>query len=199
MKVPTTDDAITPLPTSLLGDSSLLQRVRDGDESAAAKLFDRYAARLRALAEKYCRNGFTRRFDADDIVQSVFRVLFTGIRQSGYAVPPDGEIWGLLTVLALNKVRGQVEHHRAAKRDVQRTAGADELGEQPDLDDTGSAALLRLVLEEQLAAVPESNRDIVRLRMEGYELKEIAERVGRSRRTVERVLQEFRNRLTPPE
>ena len=54
---------------------------------------------------------------------------------------------------------------------------------------------LRLVLDEQMAELPESNRAIVRMRMEGYEVGEIAERAGRSRRTVERVLRDFRDRL----
>ena len=177
-----------------------MQRFRDGDEGAAAKLFRRYAVRLRALADGYCRSGYDRRFDADDIVQSVFRVFFDGVRQNGYDVPPEGEIWGLLTVIALNKVRKQVEHHRAAKRDIHRTTSAEDLTDWAGADsDEGAAALLKLVFDEQLATMPESNRVIVRLRMDGYELKEIADRVGRSRRTVERVLQEFRDRLTPTE
>jgi DNA-directed RNA polymerase specialized sigma24 family protein len=57
---------------------------------------------------------------------------------------------------------------------------------------------LRLVLDEQMAELPESNRAIVRMRMEGHEVAEIAGRVGRSRRTVERVLRDFRDRLAGP-
>jgi DNA-directed RNA polymerase specialized sigma24 family protein len=51
-------------------------------------------------------------------------------------------------------------------------------------------------MDEQMAALPESNRAIIRLRTEGYEVSEIAEATGRSRRTVERVLQDFRARLS---
>jgi RNA polymerase sigma-70 factor, ECF subfamily len=177
-----------------------MRRFRDGDDGAADRLFRRYAARLRALADGYCRNGYERRFDADDIVQSVFRVFFDGIRRNGYDAPPEGEIWGLLAVLALNKVRKQMEHHRAAKRDVQRTTSVEDLTEGVRADtDEGAAALLKLVLDEQLASLSEANRQIILLRMDGHEVKEIADRVGRSRRTVERVLQEFRDRLTPTE
>jgi len=52
-----------------------------------------------------------------------------------------------------------------------------------------------MVLDEQMAELPESNRTMVRMRMEGYEIGEIAEQAGRSRRTVERVLRDFRDRL----
>ncbi|HXD88209.1 MAG TPA: sigma-70 family RNA polymerase sigma factor [Urbifossiella sp.] len=178
-------------------DKTLIRRYRSGDEAAATSLYLRYAHRLRALAKDYCTGNYARRFDADDIVQSVFRTFFAGVRQRGYDVPPDGELWGLLMVLALNKVRNLVDYHRAGKRAVQQTASVTDLDQQNILAaDENAAAFLRLVLEEQLAGMPESNQTIVRLRIEGHEVAEIAERTGRSRRTVERVLQEFRVRLS---
>lgn len=180
-------------PSSSGSDQTLIRRYRSGDEAAATSLYLRYASRLRALARDYCTGTYARRFDADDIVQSVFRTFFHGVRQRGYDVPPGGELWGLLMVLALNKVRNLVAYHRAGKRAVQQTASVADL---PVLAaDETAAAFLRLVLDEQLADLPESNRAIVRLRIEGYEVAEIAERSGRSRRTVERVLQDFRARV----
>jgi RNA polymerase sigma-70 factor (ECF subfamily) len=181
----------TPVPSA---DADLVRRYRDGDESAAADLFLRYARRLRALAGQYCGPPYAGRFDADDVVQSVFREFFAGVRRQAYDVPPTGELWGLLMVLALNKVRNLVGRHRAGKRSVQRTAPL------PDADvlaaDESAAALLRLVVAEQLDGLPESNRAVIRMRTEGYEVGEIAAHTGRSRRTVERVLQDFRARLT---
>jgi RNA polymerase sigma-70 factor (ECF subfamily) len=159
----------------------------------------RYARRLRALAARRTGGDFAGRFDADDIVQSVFRAFFQEARRRAYDVPPGGEIWGLLLVLALNKIRNKVEHHRAAKRDAHQTAADPDLvGQQALSRDEHAAVFLRLVLDEQLAELPESNRAIVRMRMEGYELGEIAGRAGRSRRTVERVLRDFRDRLAGP-
>jgi RNA polymerase sigma-70 factor (ECF subfamily) len=183
-----------PVAPSSGSDQTLIRRYRSGDEAAATSLYLRYAHRLRALARDYCTGNYARRFDADDIVQSVFRTFFHGVRQRGYDVPPGGELWGLLMVLALNKVRNLVAFHRAGKRAVQQTASVADL---PVLAaDENAAAFLRLVLDEQLADLPESNRAIVRLRIEGYEVAEIAEQTGRSRRTVERVLQDFRTRMT---
>jgi RNA polymerase sigma-70 factor (ECF subfamily) len=177
-------------------DKTLIRRYRGGDEAAATSLYLRYAHRLRALAKDYCTGNYARRFDADDIVQSVFRTFFDGVRQRGYDVPPDGELWGLLMVLALNKVRNLVDFHRAGKRAVQQTSSVSDLDQKSILAaDENAAAFLRLVLEEQLEGMPESNRTIVRLRIEGHEVAEIAEQTGRSRRTVERVLQDFRARV----
>jgi RNA polymerase sigma-70 factor (ECF subfamily) len=189
-------DAI-PTPTTDRTDGSLVRLYRAGHEDAATSLYLRYAARLRDLARTYCGGAFAGRFDADDIVQSVFRTFFDGVRKESYDVPPGGEIWGLLLVLALNKVRSQIDHHRAAKRSVHLTAGPAALDGTAVLQrDESAAAFLKLVLDEQLDGLPESNRAIVRLRIEGYEIGEIADRTGRARRTVERVLQEFRARLS---
>ena len=51
-------------------------------------------------------------------------------------------------------------------------------------------------MDEHLAGLPKSNQSIIRLRIDGYAVAEIAAAVGRSLRTVERVLQDFRARLT---
>jgi RNA polymerase sigma-70 factor (ECF subfamily) len=177
-------------------DSSLVRRFRAGEESAATSLYLRYAARLRALAQKHCTPDFAGRFDADDVVQSVFRTFFHGVRKQAYDVPPSGEIWGLLMVLALNKIRNLVGHHKAIKRNVRLTAPQEAgAGEILSEDDT-AATFLRMVLEEEIAGLPAANQDIIRLRIEGYEVGEIADRTGRSPRTVERVLQDFRGRLS---
>ena len=178
-------------------DARLLRRYREGDETAATDLYLRYAPRLRALARQYCTPPYAGRFDADDVIQSVFRIFFHGAKRRVYEVPPQGELWGLLMVLALNKVRALVGHHQADKRAVRHTASVPNMDAHPALAaDDSAAAFLKLVMDEQLAALPESNRAIIQLRAEGHEVGEIARRTGRSRRTVERVLQDFRARLS---
>jgi RNA polymerase sigma-70 factor (ECF subfamily) len=185
----------TPPPAG--SDATLLRRYRSGDEAAASDLYRRYAHRLRTLARQYCTPTYAGRFDADDVIQSVFWAFFHGARHRAYDVPPHGELWGLLMVLALNKVRDLVGHHQAGKRAVRHTASGAELDAHPALAaDESAAAFLRLVVDEQVAALPESNRQIIRLRTEGHEVGEIAAATGRSRRTVERVLQDFRMRLS---
>lgn len=176
-----------PVPPS---DGSLLRRLGEGDEAAAAAVYQRYAARLRALTAPRV-GGFGGRFDEDDVVQSIFRTFFQGAKRRAYTVPPDGELWGLLMVIGLNKVRAYVDHHRAEKRDVSRDN--DESSGHPAMArDETAADFLRLVVEEQVAGLPAANREMVQLRLMGYEVGEISTRTGRSRRTVERVLQDFR-------
>jgi RNA polymerase sigma-70 factor (ECF subfamily) len=183
----------TPRPAT---DGALLQQFQDGDESAATTLFDRYVHRVHSLAESRCGRTYDARFDADDIVQTVFRSFFQGARQETYQAPEDGELWGLLLVLTLNKVRSYVDHHRAAKRNVHRTSRPDRTDAWPVFDEAGSTpGFLDSVIDDLMTGLPESNREIVRMRIQGHEVRAIAMRTGRSRRTVERVLQDFRERI----
>ena len=52
-----------------------------------------------------------------------------------------------------------------------------------------------MVIEDLLAGMPEANRRMIELRIEGNDVTEITELTQRSKRTVERVLQSFRARL----
>ena len=180
-------------------DQQLLQRYQQGDHEAAEQLYRRYADRLRALTRRKSSAVLASRMDPDDIVQSVFRNFFHSARSGGYDVPPGEDLWKLLLVIALNKIRARATFHRAAKRDVRRTRRIDGLDpatlakENPH--GQSGRTFLRLVAEEALASLSPLLRRIVELRMEGYQVHEIAELTGRSLRTVERTLQNCRKRL----
>lgn len=186
----------SPQPT----DRSLLRRVRTGSEGAAGELHRRYADRLLALARSRAGADLRARLDAEDIVQSVFGSFFRGAQRGLYSAPDSEELWGLFLVIALNKIRARGAQHRAAKRDVRRTlneGGTEAEGERYEFpaDDRSAYDLLHLVVEELLERRPETVREIVRLRIENHEVAEIAKRTGRSKRSVERILQEFRIQL----
>ncbi len=179
-------------------DHSLLQRFRRGQNDGPTLLYLRYAGRLRALAAAQSAPGLAARVDPEDIVQSVFRTFFRRAAGGQYDVPEGEEIWKLLLVIALHKIRSAGEFHRAARRDVRQTAAGaayDRAVESTHGRDEGPLNVLRLVIDEILEALPPGHRPIVERRIEGYEVAEIAEHLQRSRRTVERVLQEFRRRL----
>jgi RNA polymerase sigma-70 factor (ECF subfamily) len=179
-------------------DRSLLLRFRRGQNDGPTLLYLRYAGRLRALAAAQSAPGLAARVDPEDIVQSVFRTFFRRAAGGQYDVPEGEEIWKLLLVIALHKIRNAGEFHRAARRDVRLTAGGaayDRALESARGRDEGALTVLRLVIDEILEALPPGHRPIIEGRIEGYEVAEIAEQLRRSKRTVERVLQEFRRKL----
>src|SRR6478672_1608798 len=110
-----------------LSDRSLLRRLRSGSEDAATQLYLRYAHRLRGLVKAQSSPDLARRVEAEEIVQSIFGSFFRGAGNGYYDVPGGEDLWKLFLVIALNKIRAKGAFHRAAKRDIRMTAGADEL------------------------------------------------------------------------
>lgn len=193
-----TDDP-TPRGVGVPSDRSLLARLTAGQQDAATQLYLKYADRLRALAFRQRSGDLARRVDTDDIVQSVFRTFFRRAARGEYEAPEGEELWKLFLVIALNKIREVGAFHRAAKRNVGKTVSGAAferaMAIEPGKDEEALRSL-KETIDELLEGLGPSRREMIELRIEGYEVAEIAERVGRSKRSVERVLQEFRKSLT---
>jgi RNA polymerase sigma-70 factor (ECF subfamily) len=180
-------------------DRTLLRQFQRGEAGAATLLYMRYAARIASLAGNQRGQILASRFDPDDIVQSIFRTFFRRAAEGQYDVPEGEDLWKLFLVIALHKVRDACSFHRAARRDVRVTRSIDSSSCACAIrtsDDEVGLAELRMVLDELLGGLPATQRAIVELRIDGCQVDEIACKTGRSRRTVERGLQEFRAQLS---
>jgi RNA polymerase sigma factor (sigma-70 family) len=150
-----------------------------------AELYRRYSGRLERLVAP--RVGDL--YDADDVVQSAFRTFIRTADRGHYDLPDGQDLWGLLVVIALNKVRSRSRYVTARKRAADSgTVSADEAGRESD---PGGVIDLRDALERLTPA----ERELVELRATGHGVEEIARRVGRSKRTVERQLLACRRSL----
>lgn len=179
-------------------DRSLLRHLQTGSQDAATEIYLRYAQRLHALTRAKCPRGLARHVDTEDIVQSVFRCFFRRASQGHYEVPDGDALWKLFLVIALNKIRAQGAFHTAAKRDTRQTMGGELLNEvvpSERAEDDPAYTILRLTVDEAMDKLPATHRAIIQARIEGREVAEIAEQIGRSKRTVERVLQDVRKKL----
>jgi RNA polymerase sigma factor (sigma-70 family) len=182
----------------------LVLRWRDGDQQAADELFRRYADQLVALAHTRLSAKMALRTSAEDVVQSAYRSFFVHARAGRYSLERSGDLWRLLVAITLHKLRGQVEHHTAGKRSVhlESTSATDDgwfglapqlLAQQPSPEE---AAALADEVEEVMNHLDPLHRRILELRLQGYNLEEIAADVGRSIRTVKRGLSLIREQLT---
>lgn len=183
----------------------LIDQFRAGDQAAAKELFDRYVSRLIGLVHGRMSRKLGRRLDPEDIVQSTFRSFFSGVQGERFQFDEPGDLWRLLTVMALNKLRHKAEFHGAGKRGMaaeQSMGGSNEASQRPHwevlatepLPDAAAAVMEELAL--LTADLDPIQAEMVTLRMEGYQIEEIAELVERSERTVRRVLEKIRTRWT---
>lgn len=182
---------------------NLLARWREGDQQAATELFQRYAERLVALANRRLSAKLTARVAAEDVVQSVYCSFFTGARDGRYVLQESGDLWRLLVTITLHKVQHQFKRHNSGKRAVGM--------EQPLRDADGSFLLppellvndpspeesvaLTELLDRVMEGLDPVQKRIVELRLQGYNIGEIAEQTSRTRPTVRRVLDRVKQQL----
>ena len=175
-------------------DAVLLSGVQAGEDEAASELYRRYAPRLFALAKKRWPAVLGGRLDPDDIIQSVFRTFFDHSREGLYHVAESGDLWSLLAVIVVNKIRVQQTRQFAAKRDVRRTQGGDS-AEWDEISAANDDSQMSLIIDELLESLPSDHRRVIELRLEGHDVATVAETIGRSKRSVERLLHECRERM----
>lgn len=181
----------------------LLARYQSGDEQAAEELFSKYMRRLIGLANSRLSAKMARRIDPEDVVQSAYRSFFLHARDGRYVIANSGDLWRLLVVITLNKLRQKVEFHSAGKRGINLEQSVKRDGSMasfaPQALHRDPTPQEELGLLEEIAQLTEGmdevQKQIVELRLQGFQIEEIADTVARSERTVRRVMDKVKARL----
>jgi RNA polymerase sigma-70 factor (ECF subfamily) len=179
----------------------LMIQLRSANEDAAREVFNRFAHRLIALARQRLGSRVRQKVDAEDVVQSAFRSFF-----SNACFDLDGwdNLWSLLVVITLRKCGRRVAYFRAACRDIQR----EQTLAQPAAEDAGwdtaaadptpeEAAILAETVEQLLRGLKDWEQSIVTMTLQGLTVQEISAQIGRTERTVYRVLEQVKKHLQP--
>lgn len=168
----------------------LLALYQAGEDAAATELFDRYAARLLGLVRTRLGAKLRRRVDSDDIVQSAFRSFFLQARNPALVLHEPGQLWRMLAAFTLHKLHGQIERHTAAKRNVLREEPADlplsrSAAEGPSIAEAIAVAEQFWLVANSLSP---QEKAVLAGTLQGQSPDEIAESIGKSARTVRRLL-----------
>src|SRR5262249_20838891 len=134
-------------------------------------------------AQARCSPALANCVEADDIVQSVFRSFFRRAKQGCYDVPSDGELWKLFMVITLNKIRQKGVYFFADKRGRGQVLSGPSSEAALKAKGQDAGGFLQMVVNEAVERLPEHHRKIVELRIQGFELDEIATQMRRARRT----------------
>jgi RNA polymerase sigma-70 factor (ECF subfamily) len=181
----------------------LVARWREGEQEAAAELFQRYASRLVALARSQLPAKLAHRVDPEDVVQSVYRSFFADAAADRFSFQRGGDLWQLLVAITFHKLHDHIKWHRRGKRAADRDRG---FGSEDSLfamqnhlssrepSPVEAVALLEQV-EQLMRGLRPLSRRILELRLQGYNLEEIARATRRSQRSVIRDLNEIRSCL----
>lgn len=186
-----------------------IERIKSGDESATAEVWNGFYARLIGLARRKLQGAPRRVADEEDVVLSAFETFFRRAKQGQFPQLHDRhDLWHLLVKITERKALNQLRHQGRAKRGgggvrgesvfldtgastakkgIDQIAGAEPTAEFAAVVTEGLRGLLDLLGDDEL-------RKIALLKLEGWTNEEIASRIDRSLPTVERRLRLIRDK-----
>lgn len=166
-------------------------------DRAIAELVSRYTPELLGLIAARMNQRLQQRVAPEDILQDVLLSFCNRQRRGDYTLANRDEFLDLIVTISLNKVCSAARREQRLRRDARREqsfdapthAGlspidpADPRVAQPDV-----VAEVAEEIERLLAGLPPECREVALLRLEGYTTAEIARKLDRTPRTVERRL-----------
>ncbi len=185
-----------------------LNQLKQGDQSAAKKLWDRYGPELIRLARRQYHSCTTAVFDEEDLIQCVFASLWQTATSGGLAgVQGREDLWWLLLAITRRKAITRKVYNSRQKRGGDAASPrvwsvSPEDSSRPETlinDPDQPPPDLILVLEEEqqrlLALLRDDTlRSIAVWKLEGYTHEEIATRLTVTARTVVRKVNLIRER-----
>lgn len=174
-----------------------------GDEEATRKLWDRYFRQVASVAKRRLAHTHGL-FDEEDVALSTFDGVIRALKDDRLDPPNDRfEFWGLLRQSARHRVSNRLKVEGAAKRgggrgDQDKNPRTFRMEIDPDqLSGQIDDPQLTAAMSEECKLLLESLRDeelekVVIWKLEGRTNDEIAEALGYSKRTVQRMVANIR-------
>jgi RNA polymerase sigma-70 factor (ECF subfamily) len=175
----------------------LMQRLRDGSQTAAQELYERYGHHILRVVRRKLDRKLRAKFDSVDFMQSVWTSFFVNPSHQ-FAFERPEELIAFLAKLAHNKlVDAQRQRYGTEKYNVNRErslegSAAQEAARVVDRQPTPS----QLVVAEEhwdrlLEGQPDHYQRILILLRQGYTHEEIAQAVGVNEKTIRRLIRKL--------
>ena len=182
--------------------SAWIRGVETGDEVAISRLWEHCLPRLLNYSRSKLPENLRRVLDEEDVALSTFKSFCLRAADGSLGeIAGRDELWKLLHTIASRKANGYIRHQSRQKRGGGQIAGestfikAGDLGgsidDVPDQSTETPAMLAEFQnsCEHLLDRLEDSTlQAIAVLRLEGYSVDEIAQRVGCAKRSIERRL-----------
>ena len=184
-----------------------IQGLRNGNQDAAQKIWERFLEQLIRLADRKLRSAPRRSADEEDIVQQAFAQFFAQVEQGRFAKLDDrNDLWQVLAMLvdrrAIDQLR-KINTKKAGNGEVRGesifiVSGAPTkvgIAGIPDMVPTPELAFeMTELFSDRIASLNNDKyREIALLKMQGFTNREIAEQLATSLRTIERRLDQIRS------
>jgi DNA-directed RNA polymerase specialized sigma24 family protein len=159
----------------------LLRRVRLGEPDAARELVAQYAIDIRiAVRARLSDPALRQQFDSMDICQCVLASFFVRAAAGQYDLHEPGQLVGLLTRMAQNKLAMHSRSHHQQRRDVRRVKSINDFVSAPSDNSPGPdrQAIDRDLLKRAYELMEPDVRQMADGRVEGANWETIAAQLG---------------------
>ncbi len=168
-----------------------IDRLARSDDRAAEQLVDRYYQKLVSVAQKKLEVMPPQVADDEGAVVSALRSFFSGVPGGQFPRLVDrDDLWRVLATITARKAIAQVRRHWKKRGEAGKMARSRDMDRL--LSNDPSPDQLAEFLEECTRRIDdlkdETLREIVLLRLQGWETGEIAEKLSVHQRTIQRKL-----------
>ena len=183
--------------------SSLIARVKLGDQAAATDLWNSCFSRLKHIARARLGNHLHRVSDEEDAVVMAFHSFMRGVKAKRFPrLHTTKELWSILVALTLRKTVDILQKERRRKRGGGRVRGESAFNSPKKLQGIDGVAsprpspvteaMLNEECQRRLATLSTSLRVVALAKLHGLSNKEIASELSCGLRTVERKIRIIR-------
>lgn len=136
----------------------------------------------------------TSKVDPDDVAQETFVAFFEMAKRGEIRWKKNGDLWRLLAGIAANKTKQKFDFYNTAKREFKSESYLEDTFKEIADHASSTTELVELV-EDLFATQKPLVRSLIELRLAGYSNSEIGEQIGRSSRTVRRIIESLQAEL----
>jgi RNA polymerase sigma-70 factor (ECF subfamily) len=175
---------------------SLLEKLANGENEAAERVFRDYEPLLRAMVRRRLTPMLRAKFDSMDVVQSVWADVLEGCRERGWQFMDREHLRAFLARLTYNHFVNHCRRNRPALKH-EKPLVEDKSSAWPACDQARPSQVAQA--DELWATLmdlcPPAHRQILELKGQGMPLAAIADRTGLHESSVRRILYELAKRL----
>jgi RNA polymerase sigma factor (sigma-70 family) len=167
---------------------SLLEKLWTGDPTAVESVFTTFEPYLRMVVRKKLPTRLRAKFDSIDVVQSVWADALRGFRENRWQFSDEAHLRAFLVKLIHNRFIDHIRRHRTAAAREQSLSDMVVDAEPASPLPTASEVVQADELSRRMLTLcTPAHREIVRLRMGGLSVSEIAAKFGMHVGSVHRI------------
>lgn len=176
----------------------LTKKLSEGDPVAAEQVFVTYAPYLRMVVRRQLTPRLRTRFDSHDVVQSVWADTLSRLANGGvdWDFRDESGLRAFLVRLTRNKLVDFYRRHRVSLEKETPLSSLEERSlADANVDRPSELARAEELWERIRALCPQSHQELLRLKLLGLPLGEIAVKTGFHESSVRRILYDLAARL----